>query len=140
MFRSSLFWRQQQQPRDPRLGHKAVSGDTVGGFSELVDEIDSEMRKNIERASPNKTLRTPLLGRWWVPYVCVLSFVFVWTPEKYKLALFQTLQWGHQALQFQVHRAYWRVTMDPNEYSMLMKQIADGVEKNKRVQSPDCPL
>jgi len=106
-----------------------------------MDEVEAEIRRHGRVGlGAAEVVKEPLLGRWWVPFACGVALIIVWTPESYKIQFLRNLQKIHEYVQFLVHSQYWRMTMNPQEYEVLMKQIQDGVQKSKRVKSPDCPL
>lgn len=81
---------------------------------------------------------TPLMQRWWVPWVCVAALGLVWTPDVWKLRALYYSDWQYAILRQSIHRAYWRATMDRDAYDALMADIE--AQRPTVVKSTDCPF
>ncbi|KEG11238.1 hypothetical protein DQ04_02821000 [Trypanosoma grayi] len=80
----------------------------------------------------------PLIQRWWVPCVCAAGIVLIWTPDVWKL---RTLYWcDHRYALFRqsVHKAYWRATMNVEDYEALMRDME--LDRPPSVKATNCPL
>eukprot|EP00331_Platyophrya_macrostoma_P000328 CAMPEP_0176406988 /NCGR_PEP_ID=MMETSP0127-20121128/1172_1 /TAXON_ID=938130 /ORGANISM="Platyophrya macrostoma, Strain WH" /LENGTH=213 /DNA_ID=CAMNT_0017786165 /DNA_START=102 /DNA_END=743 /DNA_ORIENTATION=+ len=84
---------------------------------------------------------TPLLLRWWVPWLCIGALLAVWTPDTWKLRGLHRADSYYAALRRFIHTQYWRLTMDPAEFDALMKDIEANKARNARsVKASDCPF
>lgn len=116
--------------------------------SVMAQELEAELRElEQEQAARSPRLfrqgartREPLISRWWVPYVCVAGIIAIWTPDRYKVGLLFYIDDTHDAVKLWVHKQYWRWTMPPDQYAILMEQLVANVPKSERVKASDCPL
>lgn len=121
----------------------AASGDTAAMFeARLQEELHALEKEHDTKSVFRKHLprREPLLGRRWVPYVCVAGLIAIWTPVNFKVAALQWVDAQHDAIKLTVHKVYWRWTMPPEQFAVLMRQLEANVPKSERVKSTDCPL
>ena len=82
----------------------------------------------------------PLMSRWWVPWVAVATIGLIWTPDPWKLRTLYMVDHQYALARQAVHKWYWRMTMDPADYEVLLKQMEANVPKRKQVKSSDCPF
>nr|CCC91618.1 conserved hypothetical protein [Trypanosoma congolense IL3000] len=80
----------------------------------------------------------PLIQRPWVPYFCFGCIVIVWTPDVWKLRTLHWCDYQYAELRRAVHRAYWRATMDKQEYKELMEELERG--RPPPLGASKCPL
>ncbi|EPY31547.1 hypothetical protein STCU_03401 [Strigomonas culicis] len=80
----------------------------------------------------------PLLQRWWVPWVCTIALVGVWTPDVWKLRTLYYCDYQYAMLRQTVHKAYWRATMKKEDYEALMADIE--AQRPSSVKASDCPF
>lgn len=81
---------------------------------------------------------TPLMQRWWVPWVCLGTLVLVWTPDVWKLRTLYYLDWQYTVLRQNIHKAYWRATMRKEDYEALIADIE--AQRPSKVKATDCPF
>lgn len=106
----------------------------------LEERMQSSLTRRLmyRTANPN---RTPLLERKIVPIFCAGALMMVWTPDHWKLKTLVLCDYYYAMLRRRVHTAYWRATMDPDDFVVLMEQMEANLPKHLRtVQSSDCPL
>jgi hypothetical protein len=90
------------------------------------------------RHNPN---RLPLLERWYVPYVCVGLAILTWTPDTWKLRTLYIADAYYAKFRRAVHTAYWKYTMDPEEFVLLMEQMEANLPRHLRtVKGSNCPM
>ena len=116
-----------------------------------MDKINKENEANEQKIPLKRNLReiqrryreargVPLLHRWWIPPVTVAFTIFIWLPTKWKVDALLWLDHTHDDVKWYIHTTYWKYTMEPDQYALLMEQMEAGIQKSKRVQSPNCPL
>ena len=108
--------------------------------STLIHEYMKNAEELARKNSKQVKYKAPFFAARWVPYACIFSLAVLWIPDHLKIDGIRMGLNAYGNLQFAVHKAYWRWTMDPKEYETLMKQIEANVPKKDRVDSPDCPL
>ncbi len=97
-------------------------------------------QRRLERLRAAGKSPLPLIQRTWVPYFCVTCIVAIWLPERYKVQLLSSFDATHDSVKLWVHKQYWRMTMEPATYMLLLEQLEAGVPSNQRVESTKCPL
>lgn len=133
------FWR---KPSSPSVGTSEAVGLQPAGDGKFVERSRATRKEQFNRFMFKKRNphRVPILLRWWVPYFGLAALGFVWTPDMWKLRALHYCDSKYAALRRRVHTEYWRWTMDPAEFALLMEQIEANIAKNKRVKSSDCPF
>jgi hypothetical protein len=96
-------------------------------------------RRRYERVM-RRGVKTPLIGRTWVPWLCLAGMGLVWVPDRTKVDMLLFADDMHERLRLRVHKWYWRMTMDPVQFAILMEQLEANVSKAERVESTKCPL
>lgn len=81
---------------------------------------------------------TPLMQRWWIPWLCAGAIALVWTPDVWKLRTLYYLDWQYTLLRRNIHKAYWRLTMTKEDYDTLLADIES--QKPSKVKATDCPF
>lgn len=116
-----------------------ASGNIVERSSGAVADKDQQLRRFMfKKRNPHAT---PLLLRWWVPWLCVGALIVVWTPDTWKLRTLHRADSYYAALRRFIHTQYWRLTMEPSEFEALMKDIEANKARNARsVKASDCPF
>ncbi|KAG5507449.1 hypothetical protein JIQ42_07746 [Leishmania sp. Namibia] len=80
----------------------------------------------------------PLMQRWWVPWLCTVGIVLIWTPDVWKLRTLCFCDHQYALLRQSVHQAYWWATMKPEDYAAHMADIAAA--RPSRVGGTSCPF
>ena len=120
----------------------------------LLAEME-QLEKDYQKAHPPGPVQTslnqalnayrarrgePITARWWFPWVVIAFIVSLWLPTHWKVNALLWVDHSHDRVKWWVHRQYWRWTMAPEDYALLMEQLEAGVEKSKRVKATECPL
>jgi hypothetical protein len=91
-----------------------------------------------KKYNPN---RPPLIARWYIPWTCLSLAVLIWTPDVWKLKALYLADGYYAQLRRSVHTAYWRATMDPDEFVELMTQLEANLPRHLRsVKGSNCPM
>ena len=95
-------------------------------------------RLMFRRYNPN---RTPLIARWYVPYICAGVTALIWTPDHWKLRTLYLADAYYAQLRRAIHTEYWRMTMNQEDFATLMEQMEANMPRDKRtVKGTDCPM